>query len=122
LEVNSWPEDAFDQFWAIYPKKRNKGDARRALEKTAARRTPFAVILRGVKTFARVQPWREFQFCPYPASWLNAEAWDNEYDEPASEKPKHGHAGNNIQFAFDNLMARINGRPAGDGGRSFGNG
>ncbi|MFA5606626.1 MAG: helix-turn-helix domain-containing protein [Leucobacter sp.] len=66
---------AFDQWWAIYPLKKDKGRARTAY-KTALKKTTHEILVAAAQSY-RDDPNRVQQFTKYPASWLNAEAWDN---------------------------------------------
>lgn len=74
----------FDQFWAAYPRKVAKGDARKAWEK-AVRQTPdlLAACLSTLAWQRECRQWTrdEGQFVPYPATWLNGERWSDENPE-----------------------------------------
>ena len=74
------PLTDFDTWYAQYPNKKKRGDARKAWEQTAAIRPPLAEMLVALE-WQRVQP----QWCkdggmyqPYPASYLRAEQWADE--------------------------------------------
>ena len=76
----------FDQFWAVYPRKVNKGDARKAWMQTASIRPPLDVLLAAVEKGKQSVQWHKADregtigaFIPYPASYLRAEGWENEY-------------------------------------------
>ena len=78
--------DDFDRFWSVYPKKRSKGDARKAWRQTEAIRPPIDEVLAAVDRGNRSVEWHKADregnvgaFIPYPASWLRAEGWDDEY-------------------------------------------
>lgn len=72
--------DEFDQFWAAYPRRIAKGDARKAWGQTASIRPPLADVLKAVAEARK--HWDSGKFIPYPATWLRAERWDDEYDTP----------------------------------------
>jgi len=72
--------DIFEQFWEIYPKKADKALAKRSLEK-ALKRTTAERILEGARQY-RDDPRRDDAFTKNPSTWLNADAWDNEYVRP----------------------------------------
>jgi hypothetical protein len=72
--------DVFEQFWEIYPKKADKALAKRSLEK-ALKRTTAERILEGARQY-RDDPRRDDAFTKNPSTWLNADAWDNEYVKP----------------------------------------
>lgn len=65
----------FDAFWAVYPRKDDKAPARRAFAK-ALTKASLEAILAGAERY-RDDPNREAEFTKYPATWLNAEAWEN---------------------------------------------
>ena len=64
----------FEDFWAAYPRKVAKTDARRAWDKAMGVTTPEAIgaALRAAK-------WPEDpKFIPHPSTWLNQGRWDDE--------------------------------------------
>lgn len=79
--------DGFDQFWAAYPKKRSKGAARKAWDKLHVDSTMQATILQAIERAKQSEDWQKDggQYIPYPATWLNAEGWEDE--EPGPEPP-----------------------------------
>jgi len=66
----------FERFWEVYPKKTDKGAARRAFT-TAIKKTDVEEIISKAKAYGEDPNLPEKQFVKYPASWLNAEAWNN---------------------------------------------
>lgn len=65
--------DAFETFWATYPRR----DARRKAEgafRAALKRADAATITAGAKRYAE-DPNREAAFTAMPATWLNADRW-----------------------------------------------
>lgn len=69
-------KDVFDQFWNLYPKRADKRKAQTALE-SALKRATLSTILEGVEKY-RDDPNRNPQFTKNPATWLNADAWEND--------------------------------------------
>ncbi|WP_427870570.1 hypothetical protein [Leucobacter luti] len=65
----------FDEWWQVYPLKKDKGRARSAF-KSALKKASFEVLLDAAAAY-RDDPNRVPEFTKYPASWLNAEAWEN---------------------------------------------
>jgi hypothetical protein len=65
----------FDEFWFVYPKKDDKGLARRSFEKALTRAT-LEEIVAGAERY-RDDPNREEAFTKNPSTWLNADAWEN---------------------------------------------
>lgn len=73
--INS-PMSDFEKFWEIYPKKLDKGAARRAWT-TAIKKAEPELIIERAKAYADDPNLPEKRYIKYPASWLNAEAWEN---------------------------------------------
>lgn len=77
----------FDAFWAKYPKRKSKADAKRALAK-ALKATTLDAILDGLDRAKRHDHrFREQRFTPYPATWLNDAGWEDEHDGTESDAP-----------------------------------
>lgn len=68
-------QPGFDDWWAVYPLKKDKGAARRAFTR-AVKKVSVDVIVAAASAY-RDDPNRDPRFTKYPASWLNAEAWEN---------------------------------------------
>lgn len=68
---------AFDKFYSHYPKKTAKSAARRAFSK-AIRKASVHAMIDAVERQKKTPQWRDFQFIPYPATWLNDERWLDE--------------------------------------------
>jgi len=86
-------EARFDQFWAAFPKKRSKGQAEKAWVKLQPDEQLLDVILTAIEQAKKSEEWRKEngRFIPYPASWLNAKGWEDEYINgipPDEHKPK----------------------------------
>lgn len=70
-------DELFDQFWAAYPKKKSKEDARRAWNKRRPDAALLDVMLRAIAIQRESADWQKNggQFIPHPASWLNGARW-----------------------------------------------
>ncbi len=79
---------AFDEFWEAYPRKLDKAKARTAFAK-ALGVSDLIDILSGTLSY-RDDPNRLDQFTKYPATWLNAESWNNDPlpHDPRAEKER----------------------------------
>lgn len=79
----------FDLFWAAYPKKKSKDDARRAWHKRRPDDALLAVMLRAIERQQHSPDWQREggRFVPHPATWLNDGRWMDEVqvDVPAGE-------------------------------------
>jgi hypothetical protein len=72
----TFSDSEFDTFWSYYPKKVDKGAAIRAFRK-AVKDEAVAVIIEGAQRYADDPNLPDKQFIKNPATWLNAEAWNN---------------------------------------------
>ncbi|WBF79012.1 RepA-like replication initiator [Arthrobacter phage Bolt007] len=75
LEHTARDYDAFDDFWAVYPRKDDKKKARTAYAKALREASP-SEILAGARRYAE-DPNRDPAYTKYAATWLNAGAWAN---------------------------------------------
>jgi hypothetical protein len=78
----------FDEFWKEYPKKLDKGRAKRAF-RSALTRANFEDILAGAIRYANDPNLPELQFIKHPTTWLNADAWENGPLPPDPRKRKN---------------------------------
>lgn len=75
----------FDEFWTQYPRKIGKGAARPKYARALALAT-HEEIMEGLERFIKARPWDGIiKYCPYPATWLHQERWDDEYEEEQVE-------------------------------------
>jgi hypothetical protein len=65
----------FDEFWKEYPRRVDRAAAFRAF-KSALKRAKFEDILAGAIAY-RNDLARKPEFTKYPATWLNADSWEN---------------------------------------------
>lgn len=74
-------EEQFDQFWAAYPRRISKGAARLSFAK-AIKKTTLETMLEAIKAYKLHKPEKiDFK---HPATWLNQECWDDEWDHKPS--------------------------------------
>lgn len=71
----------FARFYEIYPRKRDRGDALKAFNAALKKKTATDLIeaCRRYADFVRTTS-QEKRFIPYAASWLRAEAWDDDLE------------------------------------------
>lgn len=79
-------ESDFDLFWSAYPRKKSKGDAVKAFDK-AIKITSLPVILDAITRLSKSSDWLKDggKYIPYPASWLNAQGWEDESKLPFTD-------------------------------------
>ena len=66
----------FPKFWAAYPRKVAKGAALRAY-RAARRKVSLDALLAALDAYQKNKPdWQDYA---YPASWLNAERWEDQW-------------------------------------------
>ena len=78
-------DSSFDLFWKAYPRKKSKGDAEKAFTK-AIKIVSLQTILDSISKLSLSADWlkQDGKFIPYPASWLNAQGWEDETKLPFS--------------------------------------
>ena len=85
------PLDPFDEWWEHVPRKKAKGDARKAF-KTALKKTDLPTLIAGIEKSKR--QWqtegRAVSKIPYPATWLRSESWEDEQDTWQETSPQSG--------------------------------
>ena len=70
----------FERFWAAYPNKVAKADARKAWAKLKPSPALGAKILDALAWQSESEQWTkdDGHFIPYPATWLRGERWEDE--------------------------------------------
>ena len=80
-------DDDFIEFYLAYPRKEGRGTAAKAFVK-ARTKTSLERLIAGAERY-RDDPNRDPKFTKLPATWLNAEGWDDE-PLPASFRGTNG--------------------------------
>ena len=80
----------FKKFWALYPRKKSKGNAENSWAKLKPTEQLQDRIFDGLERAKTSADWLKEggQFIPYPASWLNAKGWEDEYRPPTLMSPQ----------------------------------
>jgi len=91
-------EDSFEEFWKIYPVKKNKTRSRKIWE-----RKKYSAILPLIckdiaNRLENEAQWQDTQFIPHPSTYLNNERW---LDDVCYRTPKAATTGNG---SFSNVM------------------
>lgn len=71
---------AFDDWWAIWGKKKAKGDAAKAYKAAVPKKISHDDLMAKTRTYWEhvKRTGLELTYVPYPASWLRAEQWDDD--------------------------------------------
>lgn len=83
----------FEKFWEAYPRKTSKGTARKAWAKLKPSEQLLGRMISAIERAKTSAQWikENGQFIPYPASWLNAEGWEDVHEKaPAATNQKPG--------------------------------
>ena len=69
----------FDEFWKAYPRKTNKGFARKVFEKLKVDDAMLTKMIQAIYVQNKnVWKDKDQQYIPHPSTWLNGERWDDE--------------------------------------------
>jgi hypothetical protein len=87
-------EEAFERFWAVYPRKVAKEAARKAFAKVVENGTAVETLIAGAQRYAVERKGQDPKYTKHPATWLNAGCWEDE----APGAPVIDQAGNVVAF------------------------
>ena len=90
LEKKSAEDERFDQFWAAYPRRQGKADARKAWRTMRKQLPELNAITDAIQNQKRSQQWTKDggQFIPYPAVWLRGGRWADECEIEVEQAKK----------------------------------
>ena len=73
-------EALFESFWIAYPKKKNKGSAEKWFKSHKPTKELVDTMIEKIEQQKNSKDWlkNDGQFIPYPSTWLNAKAWEDE--------------------------------------------
>ena len=73
-------EELFIAFWSAYPKKKNKGSAEKWFKSHKPTKELVDTMIEKIEQQKNSKDWlkNDGQFIPYPSTWLNAKAWEDE--------------------------------------------
>ena len=79
-------DNLFDRFWAAYPRKVAKPDARKKFEKLNPDGQLLEVMLQAIDRQKKSEQWTKDngQYIPYPSTWIHQRRWEDE--APVSPK------------------------------------
>lgn len=107
----------FERWYQHWPRKKSRGAAERAWKRIKPAPTDALVdqMIAKTQAWAKSHDWTKDggQFCPYPASWLNARGWEDDDPQSAPDnitqfqsKPRSGRG-----YSADDLLAMARGEP-----------
>lgn len=79
--------EGFAAFWMAYPRKIAKGAAIRAYSKALRLTTPVELLAAATR-YATERQGQDEKFTAHPASWLNAQRWEDEAPAPTTDPVK----------------------------------
>jgi hypothetical protein len=87
--------EEFEKFWAAYPRKVAKAEARKAWAQTASIRPDTDSLVKAVLSHCKTEQWMKNNgaFIPHAATWLRGERWEDVYEvslpDVVNDKPWH---------------------------------
>lgn len=83
---------SFSQFWALYPRREAKKDARKAWEQLRPSDAVVTEILTALAWQVEKPQWLKDngQYIPLPASWIRGERWTDEKPVTSSQPRRLG--------------------------------
>ena len=87
-QVLTYEEQAFNEFWSIYPKKVNKKGAFKSFKAIKNLKTELPLILDAVQRFKVSKAWQKEngQYIPYPQTFINQERWKDQQQETREQQ------------------------------------
>lgn len=80
-----------EAIYQAYPRKAKKPEALKAIRKAMRTHSPEFLLEKTQAFAAAITPWQERQFIPHPATWFNAEQFNDDSDDwkpPSTAKPR----------------------------------
>lgn len=77
----------FAEFWAAYPRKRAKGDARKAWAQALKQGADPAVVIGAARRYAAERAGQDPRYTAYPATWLRGERYADATDPAYQPAP-----------------------------------
>lgn len=78
-------ENGFDSFWAKYPRKVKKKDAKARWDKITKKTDPKLIMAKLEQSLPEMRK-TEDRFIPHPTSWLNSEPWQDGTPKAPAQK------------------------------------
>ena len=80
----------FESFWRMYPKKKDKQNAKKAWDKLKVDGELYNTIMRGLVLHCKTKEWlkENGDYIPYPSTWLNGRRWEDEVKTVVTREPE----------------------------------
>lgn len=80
--------NGFDEFWAVYPNKKDKQKSRQIWDKLAPDAELKKQIVAAIKQQAKSEEWQKEggKFIPYPSTWLRNRRWEDDITHTNTEE------------------------------------
>ena len=103
------PEEGFEEFWKIYPRKIAKADARKAWTATVRTRPPLPELLKALYAARASKQWTKDsgEYVPHASTWLRGERWADEYEVDLSQL--HSSTGRVCGYCGETAVGKANG-------------
>ena len=89
-------DGAFEKFWSMWPKKVGKVAAVKAWKKVKDKPATLSLILINLEMHANAGDWKDVQYIPNPATYINQERWTDQVYENSGSNSKYSHLGRDI--------------------------
>jgi hypothetical protein len=89
-ELTPEQEAQFQQWWKLYPNKKDIGHARQTFRSKITTPELFERAIAAIKAQAPAMLRQEPQYRKHPGTWLNGECWEDETPPPAGTLPFQG--------------------------------
>lgn len=74
-------DDLFQKFWENYPKKVGKPVAEKSFKKLEPTKSLSKKIIKGLNKYKNTEQWKNTEFIPNPATFLDQRRWEDEIQE-----------------------------------------
>jgi hypothetical protein len=111
-KVTSARAEAFERFWQVYPRKKEKRGAEAKFNSLVKSGIDPEAIIRGAQRLAISKP--ELKYTKHPTTWLNNGCWDDELIDRSDGKNERN---NPLMDALDRIDRRLAEQRAFEGNR-----
>lgn len=87
-QVLTYEEQAFNEFWAAYPKKVNKKGCFTSFKRIKHLKEEMPLIMAALQSFKASKQWQKDngQYIPNPQTFINQERWKDQQDETREQQ------------------------------------